>query len=58
MSTWYRPPPKKKNANIDLLLSFEEFLQKADYEDKEVVITGDFNCNFLSTESITSTPIN
>jgi hypothetical protein len=30
ISTWYRPP----NANIELLQSFEEFLQKVDYEDK------------------------
>ena len=37
---------------VELLHSFEEFLQKADYEDKEIVITGDFNCNFLSAHRI------
>ena len=46
MSTWYRPP----SANIELLDFFNDFLRKADDENKDIVITGDFNCNFLATE--------
>ncbi len=46
MSTWYRPP----SANIELLDFFIDFLRKADDENKDIVITGDFNCNFLATE--------
>ena len=47
ISTWYRPP----DAKIELLVHFENFLQNIDEEDKNFVITGDFNCNFLSTEN-------
>ena len=43
ISTWYRPP----DAKIELLVHFEIFLQNIDEEDKDFVITGDFNCNFL-----------
>lgn len=46
ISTWYRPP----NASIELLDYFNNFLRKADDEDKDTVITGDFNCNFLASE--------
>ena len=46
MSTWYRPP----SANIEVLDFFNDFLRKADDENKDIVITGDFNCNFLATE--------
>ncbi len=43
VSTWYRPP----DSNIELLECFEKFLQKIDDENKEMIITGDFNCDLL-----------
>ena len=42
ISTWYRPP----NSSCELLNDFEQFL-KLDDENKEIIITGDFNCNLL-----------
>ncbi len=54
MSTWYRPP----SANIELLDFFNDFLRKADDENKDIVITGDFNCNFLATEYNDDIPLN
>lgn len=36
---YYRPP----SASIELLDYFNNFLQKADDEDKDIIITGDFN---------------
>ena len=41
VSTWYRPP----DAKIELLDSFEYFLKNIDTDNKEVLITGDFNCS-------------
>ena len=46
ISTWYRPP----SANIELLDYFNNFLQKVDDKDKDIIITGDFNCNFLASD--------
>ena len=46
ISTWYRPP----SANIELLDYINNFLQKVDDEDKDIIITGDFNCNFLASD--------
>ncbi len=43
VSTLYRPP----HSNIELLECFETFLQKTDDENKEMMITGDFNCDLL-----------
>jgi hypothetical protein len=48
VSTWYRPP----DSSIELFDKFENFLQKADDENKEL-ITGDLNCNLLATEKNT-----
>ena len=46
ISTWYRLP----SANIEFFYFFDDFLRKTDNENKEIVITGDFNCNLLATE--------
>ena len=43
ISTWYRPP----NSSCELLNDFEKFLKQLDDENKEIIITGDFNCNLL-----------
>ena len=42
ISTWYRPP----SAKIELFQKFENFLKLIDNEDKDIIITGDLNCNF------------
>ena len=46
ISTWYRPP----NLDATFFEYFENFLRKADDENLEIIITGDFNCNLLKTE--------
>ena len=43
IATWYRPP----NSSIELFSDFEKFLQLLDDENKEIIITGDLNCNLL-----------
>jgi exonuclease III len=43
VSTWYRPP----DWNIELLECFEICLKTIDDENKEIIITGDFNCDLL-----------
>ena len=43
IETWYRPP----NSSIELFSDFEKFLQLVDDENKEIIITGDLNCNLL-----------
>ena len=47
VSTWYRPPGSKP----ELFNEFETFLKKINNENKEIVITGDFNCNMLNKQS-------
>ena len=47
ISTWYRPP----NSNTELLDRFELFLQNIDNENKETIITGDFNLDLLPKEN-------
>ena len=48
VSTWYRPP----DSNIELLECFENFLKKLDDENKEIIITGDFNCDLLKKDYV------
>ena len=43
IAAWYRPP----NSSIELFSDFEKFLQLVDDENKEIIITGDLNCNLL-----------
>ncbi|CAB4001610.1 Transposon Ty3-G Gag-Pol poly [Paramuricea clavata] len=47
ISTWYRPP----NSNSEILDSFEIFLQNIDTENKEIIITGDFNIDLMPSET-------
>ena len=51
ISTWYRPP----NSNSEILDSFEIFLQNIDKENKEIIITGDFNIDLMPSETENST---
>ena len=50
VSTWYLPPD---SISIELFDKFENYLQKADDENQELIITGDLNCNLLATEKNT-----
>ena len=43
ISTWYRPP----SAKIELFQKFENLLKLIDNEEKDIIITGDLNCNFI-----------
>ena len=43
ISTWYRPP----SAKIELFEKFENFLKLIDNEGKDIIITGDLNCNLI-----------
>lgn len=48
ISNWYHPP----NSKIELLDIFESFLQKVDSKNKELIITGDLNCNLAIDKNI------
>ncbi|CAB4006694.1 RNA-directed DNA polymerase from transposon BS, partial [Paramuricea clavata] len=43
ITTWYRPP----NSSVELFSEFENFLKLLEDENKEIIITGDLNCNIL-----------
>ena len=40
---WYRPP----SAKIELFQNLENILEQIDYEDKDIIFTGNLNCNLL-----------
>ena len=43
VASFYRPP----NCSIELLHTFESFLQNTDNEDKEMIILGYMNCGIF-----------
>ena len=49
--TWYRPP----DSNAKVFDLFEEFLQKAEAEHKELIIVGDLNCDLYTNTASSST---
>ena len=49
--SWYRLP----NSKIEMFHPFEEFLKQADIDNKQLIITGDLNCNLLEQERNTCT---
>ena len=49
--TWYRPP----DSNAKVFDLFEEFLQKAEAEHKELIILGDLNCDLYTNTASSST---
>ena len=51
VSSWYRSP----NSKIEIFNHFEEFLKLADIENKQIIITGDLNCNLLEQAKSTHT---
>ena len=46
LGTLYRPPDGSDFLDAEFMSSFENVLEVADAEKKEVIITGDLNCNF------------
>ena len=51
VSSWYRPP----NSKIEIFNFFEELLKLVDIEDKELITTGDLNCDLLQPDKNAST---
>ena len=51
INTWYRPP----NSSLEVFDSYEDIVKNMDIEDKEMVLVGDFNCDW-SLESSNSNP--
>ena len=51
LSSWYRAP----DLNVAIFDYFEIFLRKAEQENKDIIITGDLNCNLFSAEENTQT---
>ena len=45
--SWYRAP----DLSVEIFDHFEIFLQNIEHENKDVILTGDLNCNLLSTET-------
>ena len=43
VGTWYRP----RNSNFDLFAEYSSFIEKCDYENKQIIILGDMNCDYL-----------
>ena len=51
VATIYRPP----NSTHDFFESFEKFVKMIDYENKEIYILGDLNCDMLKAEPDSAT---
>ena len=45
--SWYRAP----DLRAEIFDHFEIFLQNIEHENKDVILTGDLNCNLLNTET-------
>ena len=45
--SWYRAP----DLSVEIFDHFEIFLQNIEHENRDVILTGDMNCNLLSTET-------
>ena len=43
VGTWYRP----RSAAIDLFTEYSSFVEKCDCENKELILLGDMNCDYL-----------
>jgi exonuclease III len=47
VATWYRPP----GSCLDLFVDYENFIEKCDYENKQLIISGDMNCDYSKINS-------
>jgi exonuclease III len=43
----YRPP----DSTVELLHTYEKLIEKLDYENKETIFIGDFNCDWTGVKS-------
>lgn len=48
LGTFYRPPDGSDFLDVEFMSSFENVLEVANAEMKEVIIMGDLNCNFFT----------
>ena len=42
VNCWYRPP----DSSVEIFNNYEELVKKMDFENKEVILIGDFNCDW------------
>ena len=47
VATWYRPP----GSCFDLFDDYENFIEKCDYENKQLIILDDMNCDYSKVNS-------
>ena len=47
ISFLYRPPDSSKYLDKHFLAYFVKMVETVDYENKETILTGDVNCNYL-----------
>jgi hypothetical protein len=47
VSTWYRPP----NASINVFEDYTKFVGKCDFENKQLIVLGDMNCDYFKNPS-------
>ena len=43
----YRPPDSSEYLDKNFLTYFDNMIEPVDYENKEAILTGDLNCNYL-----------
>ena len=49
ISVTYRPPDTSKYSNKNFNTTFHDLINTAQVEDKEIILSGDFNCNYLKS---------
>ena len=56
MPAWYRPP----DTPFEKFENFEDCLKKMDAENKEIILIGDYNCNWDPITTVTEVrkPVN
>jgi hypothetical protein len=47
VSTWYRPP----NASINVFEDYTKFVEKFDYENEQLIVLEDMNCDYFKNPS-------
>ncbi|PFX22533.1 hypothetical protein AWC38_SpisGene12938 [Stylophora pistillata] len=49
--TFYRPPSSSKHTNPNFMSVFSDAIESLSVEDKEVLVLGDFNCDFSAKKT-------
>ena len=52
VNSMYRPP----NSTVELFSAYEKLIEKLDSENKEIILIGDFNCDWTGVKSGTMKP--